>query len=454
MSATSVPGSSCDSTWMLLNDAVRSFIRHGVRLAARDQEVAVDAERVLGPGVRRSLRSFHHLGQTDVDRTAAELRELVDAECRDVERHIDLVEQALEARKAVTLGAGDDAQDIRRDLAVSQIGLVATKIEVETARTRDRAGDAVLLGEGRRKGADAFRTSTEDLVATHERIDVGPHTSSYDVDRIGRALQPTCRQIFLQAADAVEHVVHPPAGDLLHHGLEHFALTKRIEDWRDRTELDRIAAQEHQVVEHAIELCEQRAGPHRTDRHFHAEHALDSEDDAELVAESRQPVMPVCQDDDLPIVACFEELLRAAMHVADDRIGANDPFTVERQRESQHAMRRRMLRPDVQHVRVGRWPSRPDPCRASSDRSGCARPDDPLDVPRASAARLHDRRVCSLSRACHRPRSSSVGVCPTPRSVTPSRSTPPGSPAGGLAAVGDPAPPADGGRGPARRSPC
>ena len=55
MSATSWPGSSSLSAWMLLNDAERSFSRYGRLLALGDQVVAVDAERVLGPGVGVAL---------------------------------------------------------------------------------------------------------------------------------------------------------------------------------------------------------------------------------------------------------------------------------------------------------------------------------------------------------------------------------------------------------------
>ena len=89
-----------------------------------------------------------------------------------------------------------------------------------------------------------------------------------------------------------------------------------------RAELERVGAEEHQVVEHPVQLGEQRARPHRPLRHLHAEHPLDREHHAELVGERGQPVVPVGQHDDLPVVAHLEQLLRAAVHVADDRLGA------------------------------------------------------------------------------------------------------------------------------------
>ena len=178
--------------------------------------------------------------------------------------------------------------------------------------------------------------------------------------RSGRRRRPRCgparpagRQVLLEAADPVEHVVHPAAGDLLHHRLQRLALAERVEDRRDRAELDRVGAEEHQVVEHPVQLGEQRAHPDRPYRHLHAEHPLDGEHDAELVGERRQPVVPVGQHDDLPVVADLEELLGAAVHVADDRARRDDPLAVEVSAQPQHAVRRRVLRADVEH-HVGR----------------------------------------------------------------------------------------------------
>ena len=87
--------------------------------------------------------------------------------------------------------------------------------------------------------------------------------------------EPARGQVLLEAADPVEHVVHPAAGDLLHHGLQLLALAERVEDRRDRAELERVGAEEHQVVEHPVELGQQGARPDRPLGHLHAEHLLD-----------------------------------------------------------------------------------------------------------------------------------------------------------------------------------
>ena len=85
-------------------------------------------------------------------------------------------------------------------------------------------------------------------------------------------------------------------------------------------ELVGVGAEEHQVVQHPVELGEQGPQPHRTDRHLDAEHPLDGEHDAELVGEGAQPVVPVGEHDDLPVVADLEELLDAAVQEPDLRL--------------------------------------------------------------------------------------------------------------------------------------
>ena len=112
--------------------------------------------------------------------------------------------------------------------------------------------------------------------------------------------------------------------------------------------------------QHPVELGEEGAQPHRPDRHLHPEHRLDAEDDAELVGERREPVVPVREDRDLPVVPDLEQLLRAPVHVADDRLGARDPLTVEDDAQPQHPVGGRVLRPDVEDHVGGREPARAD----------------------------------------------------------------------------------------------
>ncbi len=143
--------------------------------------------------------------------------------------------------------------------------------------------------------------------------------------------------------------MHPATGDLFHHGLQFFALAEGVEDRRDGSEFQGIRAQEHQVVEHPVQLCQQGPAPGGTFGHVHVEHRLDSERDADLVAERGQPIVAVGQHHDLAIVAHLKEFFGAAVHVADDRLGGHDALAVGGDLQSQHPVRGRMLRADVEH---------------------------------------------------------------------------------------------------------
>ncbi len=79
--------------------------------------------------------------------------------------------------------------------------------------------------------------------------------------------------------------------------------------------------EEGEMVEHAVQLGQQRARPGRTLGHLEPEHALRGEHDAELVGEGGQPVVPVGQHQGLSVVAHLEELLGAAVDGSDDRSG-------------------------------------------------------------------------------------------------------------------------------------
>lgn len=66
-----------------------------------------------------------------------------------------------------------------------------------------------------------------------------------------------------------------------------------------------------------------------------------------LLIHRRNVVEPVEIGNRLQIGLVLDQLLGAAMKQADMRIDALDHFTVELQHEAQHAVRRRMLRTEV-----------------------------------------------------------------------------------------------------------
>ena len=85
-SATRQPGSSCEQHLDVVERRRAQLQPPRRLLAAGDQVVAVDAERVLGPGVGCALGRLEHLRQPDVDRPGGQRAEPVEAGVGEVER--------------------------------------------------------------------------------------------------------------------------------------------------------------------------------------------------------------------------------------------------------------------------------------------------------------------------------------------------------------------------------
>ncbi len=91
-----------------------------------------------------------------------------------------------------------------------------------------------------------------------------------------------------------------------------------------------------------------RADPLRTLGHFDAEEILDRAHVGVLVAHHRDVIETIHVADRLIERLGLGELLGAAMQKADVRIGAHHGLAVHLEHETQHAVGRRMLRPEIQ----------------------------------------------------------------------------------------------------------
>ena len=155
----------------------------------------------------------------------------------------------------------------------------------------------------------------------------------------------------LRPADPAVGEVEAAAGDPLHQGLDLLPLPEGVEHRRDRAQLQRVGADEHQVVEDPGPLGHQHPDPGRPLGHLQVHLPLHDQGHAQLVADRRDPVVPVDQGDDLPVVAVLGQLLERAVHVADHRLGVLDHLAVEGHQHPQHPVGGRVLGADVQgHV--------------------------------------------------------------------------------------------------------
>jgi hypothetical protein len=85
------------------------------------------------------------------------------------------------------------------------------------------------------------------------------------------------------------------------------------------------------------------------------EQLLDRHHVSEVVAERIEVIHPVGDDDALLILLVLKELLHPRVEIADVRRGFDDHLAVEHELETQHAVRRRVLRPHRdRHLRVER----------------------------------------------------------------------------------------------------
>ena len=163
-------------------------------------------------------------------------------------------------------------------------------------------------------------------------------------------LRHRVRQVAVHAARAVVGRVHARARHRLVDVHQVLALAEAVEEDGHRADVEAVRAEPQQVVQDARDLVEHDADVLRAHRHLDAEQLLDRHHVGVLVAHHRHVVEPVHVRHRLDEGLVLGELLGGAVQQADVRVGALDHLAVELQHQAQHAVRRRMLRAEVQRV--------------------------------------------------------------------------------------------------------
>ena len=158
------------------------------------------------------------------------------------------------------------------------------------------------------------------------------------------------RQVAIDAPRPVIRGVHPRAGDRLVDVHQLLALLEAEEEYRHRTNVERVRAEPHQVIQDTRDLIEHHADVLRALRRRDAEQSLDGEHVGVLVAHHRYVVQPVHVADRLVEGLRLGELLGPAVQQTDVRIGFLDDLAVHLQHQAQHAVSSRVLRPEVHRV--------------------------------------------------------------------------------------------------------
>ena len=158
-------------------------------------------------------------------------------------------------------------------------------------------------------------------------------------------------KVVLQPADAVEVGVETSTGRRLDQVEDVLAVAKPVERGRERADLQAHLAEEQEERGDAAQLGEDRADVLRTRRCLDSEELLGGVDERHLVRKARQPVDAIDERGDLRVGAELGELLVAAVHVPDHRVGRDDPFAIEADDDPERSVGRRVLRTEVEdHV--------------------------------------------------------------------------------------------------------
>ena len=119
---------------------------------------------------------------------------------------------------------------------------------------------------------------------------------------------------------------------------------------RHRAHVHHMAAQVQHVIADAREFREEHAQILRAQRHFQVQQLFDRQNIAMLHAERRAIVEPVEIGQRLQIGLVLDQLFGAAVQQADMRVASLDDFAVQLHDEAQNAVRRGVLRTEVDRV--------------------------------------------------------------------------------------------------------
>ena len=139
--------------------------------------------------------------------------------------------------------------------------------------------------------------------------------------------------------------------------VEHFvAGAEAVEEQGDAAEVNRAGAEKHEVRMDARQLLEDHADPLGAARHLELEGLLGRHAERSLAAEEGQVVHPRHVRNRLPVRLLLDVLLDAGVDVADLALDADDDLAVECRDHTEHAVRRRVVRAevDLEQVRVVR----------------------------------------------------------------------------------------------------
>ncbi len=285
----------------------------------------------------------HDLVVLDHHRLAGAVAQLMDALLHDAHRLLHLLDAAEVAVPAVAVLAD---RNVELHLGVALVGLRLAQVpgDVRAAQhhAREAPGQGLFLGHH----ADIDIALLEDAVFGDQALDVGQGLGELQAPATD-VVDQVHRQVLMDAAGAeVVGVETRPAGALVEdHQL--LALFVTPERGRQGADVHGLHGRVQQVVPDPADLRIEDADQLSPVRNLDAQQLLDGQAEGVLLVHRRHIVEPVQIGHVLQIGAGLHQLFGAAMQQADMRIDALDDLAVQLQHQTQHAVRGRVLRAEV-----------------------------------------------------------------------------------------------------------
>ena len=152
------------------------------------------------------------------------------------------------------------------------------------------------------------------------------------------------------AAETVEAVSEPGAGDPVQQVQDMFAVIEGIEDGGEGPQVQEIGADPHQVGGDAVQFAQNHPDEFSPLRHREAEEFFHRHAVALIVGQGVEVIDPAHVGQELLVVAILGHVFVAPVAVANDRFGLGDVLPVHRQEHPQDPVGAGMLRTQVEGI--------------------------------------------------------------------------------------------------------
>ena len=144
--------------------------------------------------------------------------------------------------------------------------------------------------------------------------------------------------------------MHTRAGNGFVQVHQLFAIAEGVEDGGHRADVEGVRTDAHQVIEDARYFGEHDADVLGADRHINSGEFFYRQAVCLLVDHHGNVIQPVHIRQGLQVGFGFRQFLCTSVQEADMRVGTDDLFAVQLQNHAQYAVRRRVLRTEVDGV--------------------------------------------------------------------------------------------------------